>query len=96
MACEFHPAAKLEFEETVAYYDSCGADLGDKFIEAVEETLRRIERFPEAWPALSSNIHRCRMPRFPYGLVYQIEAQRIVILAVMHLHRKPGYWKNRV
>ena len=96
MACEFHPLAREEFENAVAYYDFCGAGLGDKLTEAVEETIKRIEQFLEAWPTLSINTRRCRTPRFPYGIVYQIETQRIVVLAVMHLHRQSNYWIDRV
>jgi len=33
--------------------------------------------------------------RFPYGVLYSIEPDRVYILAVMHLHRHPDYWKSR-
>ncbi|MGH9800218.1 MAG: type II toxin-antitoxin system RelE/ParE family toxin [Blastocatellia bacterium] len=96
IACEFHPAAKQEFEDAAAYYDSCGLGLGDKFVTAIKETINRIEKFPGVWPLLSNATRRCRTPRFPYGVVYQVEPQRILILAVMHLHRRPGYWVDRI
>ena len=34
--------------------------------------------------------------RFPYGVVYVPETDRIVIVAGMHGSRRPGYWKNRL
>ncbi len=43
MDWEFHPVARQEFEDAVVYYDSCGAGLGDKFIGAVEEAVKRFE-----------------------------------------------------
>jgi hypothetical protein len=33
---------------------------------------------------------------FPYAILYSIEADYILIMAVMHCHREPGYWKNRI
>jgi hypothetical protein len=36
------------------------------------------------------------VPKFPYGLLYRIEPARIYIVAVMHLHRRPGYWRSRL
>jgi plasmid stabilization system protein ParE len=95
MACEFHPEARRELFEAVAYYDDINLDLGNRFIREVEQTLERIEQFPQAWSSLSANSRRCRLNGFPYGIVYQVEPQRITILAVMHLQRKPNYWRDR-
>jgi toxin ParE2 len=56
----------------------------------------RIERFPEAWHPLSEGIRRCRLGRFPYGLIYAMDNSDIVVLAVAHLHRRPDYWRDRL
>lgn len=62
---------------------------------AVRDTVRRIQEFPLLYPALEDDIRRCRVHRFPYGVVYRAKPERIEVLAVMHLHRQPGYWKSR-
>lgn len=95
MACEFHPEAKRELFDAVAYYDDIDLALGNRFIQEIEQTLDQIEQFPQAWASLSANSRRCRLTSFPYGVVYQIVPQGIMILAVMHLQRKPDYWSNR-
>ncbi|NJL36738.1 MAG: type II toxin-antitoxin system RelE/ParE family toxin [Leptolyngbyaceae cyanobacterium SM1_4_3] len=95
MACEFHPEAKRELFDVVAYYDSIDLDLGNQFIQEIEQALERIEQFPKAWTSLSANSRRCRLSSFPYGIVYQTAPQGIMILAVMHLQRKPNYWSDR-
>lgn len=95
MACEFHPDAKRELFEVVSHYDSIDLDLGNQFIKEVEQTLDRIEQFPQAWAFISAKSRRCRLSSFPYGIVYQIIPQGILVLAVMHLQRKPGYWSDR-
>ena len=41
-------------------------------------------------------MRRRMLNRFPYGLLYAVEADRIIVVAVMHLHRRPGYWKDRL
>jgi hypothetical protein len=30
-----------------------------------------------------------------FGIIYQIVEKQIVVIAVMHLHKKPDYWKKR-
>jgi hypothetical protein len=65
MACEFHPAAKRELLDVVAYYDSIDLDLSNRFIQEVEQTLERIEQLPQAWASLSKNSRRCRLNSFP-------------------------------
>jgi hypothetical protein len=96
MTIEFHPGAKQEFADAVDNYDAGASGLGDDLIAAVEEAIARIEKFLFAWAQLSANTRRCRTARFPYGVIYQIIEQKIFIVAVMHLHRAPGYWQNRV
>ena len=95
MTCEFHPEARREIFEAVAYYDEINLTLGNQFLQSVENTIDRIEQFPEAWAPLSANSRRCRVSNFPYGVVYQVMEQGIAIVAVMHLHQKPDYWCDR-
>jgi hypothetical protein len=61
----------------------------------VNTPLQRIVDFPEAWPELKGGIRRCMVRRFPFGVVYAVRGEDMVLLAVMHLHRRPGYWMDR-
>jgi mRNA-degrading endonuclease RelE of RelBE toxin-antitoxin system len=70
--------------------------LGNAFLIEVLSAADRIARFPEAWHALSEGVRRCRLSRFPYGLIYTIDNGDILVLAVAHLHRRPGYWRDRL
>ena len=93
---DFLEPAQVELEEEVKYYNEQRVGLGYEFATEVAATISRILRYPEAWTKLSKRTRRCRTKRFPYGVIYQIRDDRILIVAVGHLRRKPFYWRNRV
>ena len=92
----FHPVAKKEFDQAVQYYEECQPGLGLRFAGEVHSTINRIIRFPNSFCKLSKNTRRCLLNRFPYGVIYQIQNNKIYIIAVGHLNRHPGYWVNRI
>ncbi|MEB3339938.1 type II toxin-antitoxin system RelE/ParE family toxin [Okeania sp.] len=92
----FHPAALTEYSEAVEFYAERRVEIAQKFINAVENTIFKIVEYPTRWPAIDQDIRRCLIQKFPYGIIYTIEDNFILILAVMHCSRKPGYWKDRV
>ena len=92
----FHPDAEAEFNRAVEYYEQLQSGLGIEFAEEIYATITRIIQYPDAWSVLSEHSRRCLVNRFPYGLVYQIKSRSLRIIAVAHLHRRPGYWKERL
>jgi plasmid stabilization system protein ParE len=92
----FLPPAAQDLTDAVAYYERAVAGLGLQFVEEVERTVHRILQQPEAWARVSEHHRRCRTRRFPYGLIYTVEQDVVVIVAVMHLHRHPATWKKRI
>lgn len=92
---EFHPAARGELIQSAQYYQAQSPGLGRRFALAVRNAVLRLQEFPFLYPALEDDIRRCRVHRFPYGVVYRAKPERIEVLAVIHLHRQPGYWKSR-
>jgi len=92
----FLTPAQHELDEAIAYYEAQVKGLGDAFLIETLRVIDLISRYPDAWHPLATNARRCRLSRFPYGLIYASEPECIVVLAVMHLHRKPGYWRDRV
>ncbi len=98
MNLEITRAADEEIEAAFLYYESQVLGLGFQFLSAVEESYRLILSNPKAWSLLQSksSLRRCLLRRFPYGLIYEIEGNRIFIYVVMHLSRKPDYWKKRL
>lgn len=96
MTYAFLPVAELEFQAAVEFYDECEEGLGTEFEQEVFATIRRIVRYPDAWPQHTRRTRRCQCNRFPYSIIYRYAQTEIVIYAVMHHKRKPGYWKDRV
>ena len=91
----FHPDAKKELFAGIDYYEKLQKGLGLKFAKEIYSTIQRIVYLPKAWTKMSKNTRRCLVNRFPYGVIYQIEKEKINIIAIMHLNRKPDYWKDR-
>jgi plasmid stabilization system protein ParE len=96
MTVRFLSIAEQEFKDAFDYYENIVEGLGDQFKQEIIVALKRIQDFPDAWQKLSRKTRRCRLDRFPYGLVYQNRANEILIIAVMELSRKPSYWIERV
>jgi plasmid stabilization system protein ParE len=95
MNYSFHPDAEKELEEAENYYDSIREELGNRFRAETEKAISRILDFPNAWQRLSQTTRRRALKAFLYGIVYRVKTDEIRILAVMHLHREPNYWKYR-
>lgn len=88
--------AQAELDEAIGWYAEQAPGLGDAFLLETLKVLKLVEQFPQAWHPLTPEIRRCRLKRFPYSLVYTLDAEGILVLAVAHQHRKPGYWRNRI
>jgi plasmid stabilization system protein ParE len=91
----FHPEALNEYAEAVQYYTEQRVEVAQAFINEIEDTVYRIREFPTRYAAIDEDVRRCMARKFPYGILYTIEQDYILILAVMHCSREPGYWKSR-
>ena len=90
-----HDEAEAEFREAAIFYESQASGLGDDLIAEVKGAIESVVRYPEAGPVVRGGARRRLVLRFPYAVIYRIEPDRIVVLAVMHTSRRPGYWRRR-
>jgi toxin ParE1/3/4 len=92
----FHPEAAAEMVSAAKYYETQQKDLGKRFLASVQDALNRIQVNPLLYQEIEAGVRRCLTMTFPFGVVFRIMPNQYVIIAVMHLHREPGHWKNRV
>jgi plasmid stabilization system protein ParE len=89
-------AAEAELLDAVAFYNGQSEGLGFEFATEIHRTIQRIIRYPAAWNPLSKRTRRCRTNRFPYGVIYQVREDEIIIAAIMHMKREPDSWRSRL
>ncbi len=91
----FHRLAERELNDTARYYDLENPALGRAFLDAVQKTCVSILEHPQAGVGVVGTIRRRLIRRFPYALLYSVRSDRVRILAVMSLKRRPMYWVGR-
>lgn len=91
----FHRDAQAELADAATFYEESRRGIGSAFVLAVQEAAALISDYPEGGPIIAPGIRRWLVQRFPFALIYRVREEEIEVLAVMHTHRKPGYWRTR-
>jgi len=91
----FTKFAKREMEDAVRYYELEFPGLGSSFMEEVRKAALRIAAYPQAWSIERGDVRKYLLYKFPYKLIYSIEKNNILVIAVAHQHRNPDYWVER-
>lgn len=92
----FLPQAEQEMLEAARYYESQAAGLGADYLLELERAIAAIAESPKTWPIIEGELRRRLVRRFPFGILYYIDPNEIVVVAVSHLRRKPSYWRGRI
>ena len=92
----FHPAALDEFDETGRHYAEINSELGARFYREIERLIREACADPQRFRQFDPPVRRHFSHWFPYALIYLEESDHLWIVAVMHMKRRPGYWKPRL
>lgn len=90
------PEAENDLKEAFSWYEDKRKGLGHDFLLQVEAGLRFIERNPEIPPMEYKGTRKHLIKRFPYKIIYLVEKERIIVLAVTHGKRSPKLIKKRV
>ena len=96
MRQDWFDEAKHEFVEAARYYHWEQPGLEDDFVEEVGRAVSRIVVSPEVYREFDPPFRKAKTDRFPYQIVFIIDGETILIVAVMHQSRRPGYWKERL
>lgn len=93
---EFHPSAAEEAVAARMWYAAIGRSLADSFQTEFELGLGRIADAPDRWTPHIAGTRAVLLRRFPYLLVYRVRSEAVEIVAVQHIRRRPGYWRQRL
>lgn len=96
MTYEFHPEAEQEFIEAAAFYEQNVTGLGERFGKEVRRAIVRLMEYPQIGPLIDADLRRLLLTRFPYFLIYSSTSDLLRVVAVAHVHRRPGYWRIRI
>ena len=92
----FLEIAEKEFYISQEYYEEQQINLGNKFKSEVYNTLKRIQKFPNMFVKVKKDIRKCIVNKFPFNILYAIEGNNILVIAIAHHHRNPDYWVDRI
>jgi plasmid stabilization system protein ParE len=90
------PEADADLKEARAWYDNVRPELGERFAYAVEGTVEAISESPLQFPVVHRKLRRAGVRRFPFGIFFEVQESRIVVIACLHGRRDPRRWKVRV
>lgn len=100
MGVSFHPSAEEELGAAAAWYEEQRSSLGTALLDEVHRAVAVIAESPSRWPRWpglprSLGVQRFLLTRFPYALAYRMRGNALLVLAVAHVRRRPGYWRHR-
>ena len=96
MRYAIHPEADAEFAEALRYYAEIAPDLAVRFYREMERLIRDVCAHPERFRKFDPPARRHFSAEFPYAIIYLEQPDRVWIVAVMHMKRGPGYWRQRL
>jgi hypothetical protein len=92
----FLTIAQQEIDDAVVWFDQRVGGKGIEFLDELDRVVRLVKAYPFISVEIEPEIRRCLFARFPYALIYGVEAETIVVIAVSHVRRLPRYWVDRL
>jgi plasmid stabilization system protein ParE len=91
----FLTVAQQEVDDAFNWFAERTERAGLEFLDDLDRAVRLVRGHPLAFPEIEVEVRRCLFARFPYSLVYGVEGDFIIVIAVAHSHREPLYWIER-
>lgn len=95
MRLNYDDAAREEGFEAAEWYGEQQKALQTRFLEKWKDAENRLLASSQIYRCVAGDLRKCRFEVFPYALVFRIRGDELQIIAVMHMSRRPGYWKKR-
>ncbi len=89
--------ANKEIAFSAQYYlEEAGARIADRFLDEIKAAQANIGEAPELYRIYGKDIRVARLLTFPYSIYFRVKTSEIVVVAVSHNSRRPGYWRDRL
>jgi plasmid stabilization system protein ParE len=88
--------ADVELVETAGFYDERQVGLGAAFLSEFLKTTKLVQQFPASGRPIGHRMRRVLTNRFPYAVIYLEYRDEILVVAIAHTSRRPGYWRSRM
>jgi plasmid stabilization system protein ParE len=95
-AFSFHPEALEEAFAAARWYRERSPRAAQRFVAELNHAIDTIVEAPRRWPISLRGTRKLKLPHFPYLVIYREREGAVLILAVAHGHRRPGYWTSRL
>lgn len=82
--------------DAALFYESAAPSLGHDFLDDLQHAIATVRERPELGASVAHGFRRILVRRFPYSLIYAVEAGHVVVVAVAHQRRRPEFWKGRI
>lgn len=92
----FLAPAEAEAEEAIRYFDMQREGLGDRFEQELLDAVSALRKSPLIGRKLSERVHAWRLRTFRYNVIYVLDPEELLIVAVAHHRRRPDYWRTRL
>jgi len=96
MRTRFLEPAQAEVDEAARYFDEQRPGLGDRFEHDLQDAVAFVTERPLSGKRLTENIRQVGLRTFRYNVIYAIDGEELIIVAVAHHRRRPGYWLGRI
>jgi plasmid stabilization system protein ParE len=91
-----HSQAQRDIREAFDWYNRRSQDAAEGFLGEIGGCLSRIITGPRTFPLFTKNTRKLVMGKFPYSIIFREKDGAILIVAVAHAKRRPGYWQKRI
>lgn len=91
-----HPEAEDEYLASLSWYRDRSPIAATNFESAIVAAVERIRKAPQRWPIYFGNFRKYVLRQFPFSVIYQEFSSEVVVFAVAHGSRRPGYWRDRI
>jgi plasmid stabilization system protein ParE len=92
---DYLPGARSDFDDSFDWYAARSAVASERFTVAVDPALNKIASNPEQFALVDQRHRECLVKRFPFRIIYRSEVDRVIVVAIAHAKRRPGYWERR-